>query len=195
MKPWLSEPRGRQLEAFVGVWGIKTSRYESTSDLVLDARLLFGLAQAGDEGFWSVEETAEAIEALGKKERVSRAWKNLCLVAIDTDDAPTVSAVDAPITSEALEKMMADSKPKLIDGADMDCSGELDIDPAKLLRKVVSAVISGGQGHILYDFPEVLAFFGSRIPSRSELSGHTAVDERMFEAKANWPNLKPGALI
>jgi hypothetical protein len=88
--------------------------------------------------------------------------------------------------------MMADSRPKMVDGADMDCVGELDLDPARLLRKVVSAVISHGQGHILYEFPEILSFFGSRIPHRHEVEGLTGVDERMFEAKAKWPNLIPG---
>lgn len=96
------------------------------------------------------------------------------------------------ITQEGLEKMFADDEPKLVSGASQDCEGELDINPVTLLKKVISAVISHGQGHILYDFPEVLEFTKSRIPSRSELSGHTAVDERMFEAKAKWPNLIPG---
>ncbi|MGR9413134.1 hypothetical protein [Rhizobium leguminosarum] len=192
MKPWLSEPRGRQLEAFVGVWDIKTSRYQTTEELIIDACTLFNLLGVSGAALWSVEETASAIEALGKKERAVRARENRILIAVESDDAPAGKRADAPITEEALEKMMADSKPQMIDGADMDCSGELDIDPAKLLRKVVSAVISADQGHILYEFPEVLAFFGSRIPSRAELSGHTGVDERMFEAKAKWPNLIPG---
>lgn len=96
------------------------------------------------------------------------------------------------ITIEGIERMMADSKPQLVDGAGQDCVGELDIDPAKLLRKVVSAVISSGQAHILYEFPELLEFMGSRIPHPSEVEGHTGIDARMFEAKAKWPNLIPG---
>lgn len=191
MKPWLSSPRGRQLEAFVGAYGIKTSRYQTTEEIIIDACTLFDLLGVNRSVLWSVEETASAIEALGKKERVKRARDNRHLIA-RPDDEPLAKRADAQITEEGLAKMMADSKPQMIDGADMDCSGELDIDPAKLLRKVVSAVISADQGHILYEFPEVLAFFGSRIPSRAELSGHTGVDERMFEAKAKWPNLIPG---
>lgn len=192
MKPWLSEPRGRQLEAFVGAQGIKTSRYETTEELIIDACTLFALMGVNAGGvLWSVEETAAEIDALGKKERVSRARDNRHFIA-RPDEVPMTKSIDAPITEEALEKMMADSKPHLVDGADMDCVGELDLDPAKLLRKVVSAVISAGHGHILYEFPEVLSFFGSRIPSREELAGHTGVDERMFEAKAKWPNLIQG---
>lgn len=186
-KPWLSEPRGRQLEAFLGVWGIKTSQIEATSDLIADACTLDDIQIDVDQ---SVASVAQAIEALGRKERRSRVEKNLHHFV---DRATKPEKADQPITVEGLEKMMADSRPQLIDGGDMDCVGELDIDPAKLLQKVVSAVISAGQGHILYDFPEVLAFFGSRIPSRAELAGHTAIDERMFEAKAKWPNLKPEA--
>lgn len=187
MKPWLSEPRGRQLEAFVGVWDIKTSRYENTEDLIVDACLLFGISRPS---FWGVEETASAIESLGKKERGNLARSNRHLIA-RPDDEPAAKHAEAPVTAEGLEKMMADSKPQMVDGAGQDCIGELDIDPAKLLRKVVSAVISAGQGHVLYEFPEVLEFFGSRIPSREELANHTGVDERMFEAKAKWPNLNP----
>lgn len=93
-------------------------------------------------------------------------------------------------SEQQLERMMDNSQPNLIDGAPMDCEGELDIDPAKLLRKVVSAVISSGKADILWEFPDVLAFFGSRIPDREELTGHTNIDERMFEAKSRWPNLK-----
>ncbi|WP_107327418.1 hypothetical protein [Agrobacterium pusense] len=99
------------------------------------------------------------------------------------------------ITMAGLEKMFAESQPQLVDGSSQDCIGELDIDPARLLKKVIAAVISHGQGHILYDFPEVLEFTKSRTPSRSELEGHTGIDERMFEAKAKWPNLIPGTQI
>jgi hypothetical protein len=183
MKPWLSDPRGRQLEAFIGAWRIKTSQFDTVGDILQGARLLFDLPMSASS---SIGLAADYLEALGKKERAIRARENLHLFGEKSEKAS-----EAPITAEGLEKMMADSKPHLIDGASMDCVGELDIDPAKLLRKVVSAVISHGQGHILYDFPEVLAFFGSRIPDREELEGHTGVDERMFEAKAKWPNLDP----
>lgn len=187
MKPWLHEPRGRQLEAFLGVWGIKTSNIETTNDLLADACTLYSIPLRIGQ---TVETVADEINALGRKERKARVEANL---GYFTDRQPTGSKTEQPITEEGLDKMMADSKPVMIDGEPMDCVGELDIDPAKLLRKVVSAVISAGQGHILYEFPEVLAFFGSRIPRREELTGHTGVDERMFEAKAKWPNLLPGA--
>lgn len=190
MKPWLSEPRGRQLEAFVGVWDIKTSRYQTTEELVIDACILFDLLGVKGPALWSVEEMAAEIEALGKKERGTRARANRHLIASAEDG--DAKPVDAPVTAESLEKMMADSQPHMVSGASQDCIGEMDIDPAKLLRKVVSAVISGGQGHLLYEFPDVLEFFGSRIPHRHEIAGHTGTDERMFEAKAKWPNLIPG---
>lgn len=187
MKPWLSEPRGRQLEAFVGVWDIKTSQFRTTKELIWFGLRLFDLDPIGVE---TADQAATMIEALGKKERGERARYNRGVLFPMEPMGGEVK--DGPVTHEGLTKMMADSKPQMIDGASMDCIGELDIDPAKLLRKVVSAVISAGHGHILYEFPEVLAFFGSRIPSREELAGHTGVDERMFEAKAKWPNLAPG---
>ena len=101
---------------------------------------------------------------------------------------------DAPITQDGLQKMMDGAGEQLIDGEPFDCEGNLDIDPAKLLRKVVSAVISHGQASILWEFPEVLAFFGSRIPQRHEVTHLHNVDERMFEAADKWPNrIKSGA--
>ena len=92
-------------------------------------------------------------------------------------------------TEAQLQRMMDASSPHLVSG-EPDCDGNLDIDPAKLLRKVVSAVISADRADILWEFPDVLAFFGSRIPDRSEVLHLTNVDERMFEAKEKWPNLK-----
>lgn len=183
-KPWLAEPRGRQLEAFLGVWGIKTGQIDTTSDLIADACTLYGIQIRIGQ---TVETVANEIHALGRKERKARVEANIGLFS---DRNPVTAKTEQPITDEALEKMMADSRPQLVDGAGQDCLGELDIDPASLLRKVVTAVINGGHSHLLYDFPEVLEFFGSRIPSREELAGHSNVDERMFEAKAKWPNLK-----
>lgn len=95
------------------------------------------------------------------------------------------------ITQEGLQRAMDASAPVLVDGDPFECEGDLDIDAAQLLRKVVGAVISHGQGHILYDFPEVLAFFGSRIPQRHEVSHLHGVDERMFDAAGKWPNRRP----
>jgi hypothetical protein len=193
MKPWLCEPHGRQLEAFLGVWRVQTSRYKTSEELIIDACILYDLVGLSGETPWTVDQTASAIEALGKKERGIRARANLHLIAADIDNDPSGKLVEPPITQEGLESMLAKSEPQLVDGASQDCTGELDINPAKLLMKIVGAVVAAGQGHILYDFPEVLEFTKSRIPSRSELAGHSGIDERMFEAKAKWPNLDAGA--
>lgn len=95
---------------------------------------------------------------------------------------------EVPVTEEGLQKMMDASAPVLIDGEPFDVVGALDIDPAQLLSKVVTAVISHGQAEILWEFPEVLAFFGSRIPQRDEVWHLHNVDERMFAAADKWPN-------
>jgi hypothetical protein len=100
---------------------------------------------------------------------------------------------EAPVTQEGLARMVEDSSPKMVDGSSQDCIGELDIDPARLLMKVTSAIISQGYAHLLYDFPELLEFTKSRVPGRSEVVNLHGIDERMFEAKAKWPNLIPGA--
>lgn len=95
------------------------------------------------------------------------------------------------IAHESLQRMMERSKPEMVDGEPFDCAGELDIDPAQLLRKVVSAVISAGRADILWEFPDVLAFFGSRIPQREEVAHLHNVDQRMFDAADKWPNRNP----
>lgn len=185
---WGPHTPERKIEAFIGAWGVKTGDIQDTEHLLELASRLFEISNSG------VPETmALTIDALGKKERKRLAHKNIEVVmgskgrfASDWGDPEK----NESISHSALQKMMDDSQPHMVDGSPLGCEGELDIDPAKLLRKVVSAVISAGRSDILWEFPDVLAFFGSRIPDREELSGHSNVDERMFEAKEKWPNLK-----
>lgn len=42
----------------------------------------------------------------------------------------------------------------------------------ELLRKVVLAVVDAGHASDLYGFPDVLEYFGARIPDQDELFGH-----------------------
>lgn len=188
-KPWTVEPRGRQLEAFVGAYGIRTGQFKTTRELIWFACRLFGVDPVGME---TVDAAASAIEALGKKERGARARQNREVIfpAEDFSAAPA-KAADAPVTADSLYRMMANSSPELTDGTPFNVAGELDIDPAQLLRKVVSAVISAGRAEILWEFPEVLAFFGARIPDRADAAHLHKTDERMFEAADKWPNRAP----
>jgi len=64
----------------------------------------------------------------------------------------------------------------------LNAEGERKGDPDQLLRKVVLAVVEAGQAHILYDMPEVLAFFGAVIPTPLELADLHNVDPRIMEA-------------
>lgn len=178
-------PALKKIEAFIGAWGVKTGDIGGAEHLLELASRLFEIPNSGVE-----DRMATEIEALGRKERKRLAHKNLAEVFGAGPHEGAVAPASSEITEAALSRMMENSKPHLIDGADLDIDGPLDIDPAKLLRKVVSAVISSGQAHVLWEFPEVLAFFGARIPDREELSNHHNVDERMFEAKGRWPNLK-----
>lgn len=183
--PWLEFKRGRQLEAFIGVWGIRTSDFETSDDLMAAACRMYDITPSRS---MTVDTLSEKIEALGKKERRFLAMKNLGTF----HNREASRQAKNPITEEALVEAIGKETPQLVDGASQDCIGELDIDPSHLLRKVLTAIISGGHGHLLYEFPEVLEFMGSRIPKRSELAGHHGIDERMFAAKAKWPNLMPG---
>ena len=69
-KPWKSEPRGSQLEAFVGAFGIHTSQFKTPQELVWFACRLF---EIDPQSVRTVEDAAAAIEAIGKKERSARA--------------------------------------------------------------------------------------------------------------------------
>lgn len=168
-KPWKTEPRGPQLEAFVGAFGIHTSRFETTRELIWFACKLF---EIDPEGLATAEEAASKIEALGKKERSIRANRTRGYLFPNEDFTGKKMAVqdDAPITADALQRTMDNSRSDLIDGEPFGVAGELDIDPAKLLRKVVSAVISAGHASDLYEFPDVLAFFGARLPDDEKSS-------------------------
>lgn len=149
------------------------------------------LAARSPKGAWTKKTLAE----WGVPWPPPAGWKAF-IVAYGYPYRPAGGAVVKPegqsvtITQEGLQRVMDASTPELVDGEPFECDGELDIDPAQLLRKVVGAVISHDQGHILYDFPEVLAFFGSRIPQRDEVKHLHNVDERMFEAAEKWPNRK-----
>lgn len=149
-KPWIDEPHGRQLEAFVGAFQIKTSQFKTTRELVWFACRLFDL---DPEQLTTVEAAAAAINDLGKKERSARAKLNRQII-LPMDDVAEAAAQEA--TQGLLQRMMDRSEPNIVDG--------MDLDPAQLLRKVVSAVISAGHASDLYEFPDVLTFFGAQLP-------------------------------
>lgn len=176
----------KKIEMFIGAWGVKTGDIVSGEHLLELASRLFEVENTGVES-----EMAVKIDALGRKERKRLAEKNLPSVFGSKPHEKTLPPPSAGITEAQLERMMAGSEPKVIDGDDLDIDGKLDVDPAQLLRKVVSAVISAGRADILWEFPEVLAFFGSRIPYRHEVAHLHNIDERQFEAKARWPNVRP----
>lgn len=187
---WGNGSPERKIEAFIGAWGVKTGDIANTDHLLELASRLFEVANNG-----LADRMLQAIDALGPKGRKALAQKNLKSVMggegrFSADWNQAADTGRPVIPAESLQRMMDASTPKMVDGHAMDIDGLIDVDPAQLLRKVVSAVISAGRGDILWEFPEVLSFFNARIPDRSELAGHHNVDERMFEAKAKWPNVK-----
>lgn len=137
--------------------------------------------------------TRKTLEGWGVPWPAPKGWKKTILAhgLPYREDLNTYGPKPEPqITEAALSKMMDEASPQMVDGAPFECIGELDIDPASLLRKVVTAVISYGHADILWEFPEVLAFFGSRIPQRSEVAHLHNVDQRQFDAADKWPNRK-----
>lgn len=186
---WENGSPERKIEAFIGAWGVKTGDIADTDHLLELASRIFEIDNSG-----LADRMADQISALGPKGRKALAQKNIKDVMGDEGrfsaewkkDADGISRIPA----ETLQRMMDASQPHLIDGDDFDVVGELDIDPAQLLRKVVSAVISADRSDILWEFPDVLAFFGSRIPQREEVAHLHNIDQRMFEAADRWPNRK-----
>mgnify|MGYP006348041289 CR=1 FL=1 len=193
-KRWPDGSPERKIEAFIGAWGVKTGDIVDTDHLLELAARLFEVDNNG-----IADRMMVTIDQLGPKGRKARAQKNLKEVMgsagrFSPDWKGTVDDTQAGggslITGAALERMMASSMPQMVDGDPFEVVGELDIDPAQLLRKVVSAVISAGRADILWEFPEVLAFFGSRIPQREEVAHLHNVDMRQFDAADRWSNRK-----
>lgn len=151
---WMQEPGSRKLAGYVGAFGAQTSDLKTPGDLIEVAARMFAV-----ERHPTCELMASAINALGRKERSARAKRYM-------RNMGTAAAVPVATSARAgaLDAMMAQSQPRMIDGAPFGVDGDLDIDPAKLLRKVVSAVISAGHASDLYEFPDVLAFFNARMP-------------------------------
>lgn len=50
-----------------------------------------------------------------------------------------------------------------------------------LLRNVVLAVVEQGQAHLLYEFPDVLAYFGARLPANLEHARYHVVSDNGFD--------------
>lgn len=176
MKPWKGSREGAVLAAYLGCWGCKTGQIGSMEELTFLATRIYELPDG-----LSPAEVGDRIEALGKKERRRLAYTNIPALFPEPDEVwpgdipprrgfrPPGAEPDRPGSIEGaspavLSAMMKHSRPHLIDGEPFGVEGELDIDPAKLLRKVVSAIIAAGHASDLYEFPDVLAFFGARIP-------------------------------
>lgn len=91
-KPWLSEPGGAQLQAFLGVWGVRTSEFADTTDLLMKAADVFEIPMAS-----TCAEMAAAIEAIPKKQRSALGRKNVRGEDVDTSSgAPKVRREKTP---------------------------------------------------------------------------------------------------
>lgn len=170
---WPNGSAERKIEAFIGAWGVKTGDIVDTDHLLELASRIFEVENTG-----LPDRMMAKIDALGPKGRKAKAQKNIKAVMGDAgrfspdwgkefrerQAQAAASTGDAPITPAGLQRMIDNSQPDLIDGEPFGIEGELDIDPAKLLRKVVVAVINAGHASDLYEFPDVLAFFGARQP-------------------------------
>jgi len=91
-----------------------------------------------------------------------KGWKERLLAF---DDAEGFIAASAP---KSLVEALDNPGSRLIDGEPFGVQGQLDVDPAKILHKVVMAVINAGHASCLYEFPDVLAYFKARMPTADQ---------------------------
>src|SRR5690348_15630540 len=89
-KSWLSENGGSQLQAFLGVWGVKTGDIDDASALIRMAADVFELPVKAN-----CAEMAAAVGALSKTRRKELARKNLtgAAPARDADDGAAARRV------------------------------------------------------------------------------------------------------
>lgn len=127
------------------------------------------LAARTPRGAW----TAKQLAQWGVPWPPPGGWKTQ-IIAYGYPYDPDLKAAPAPAgevqrpTQTMLDRMMESAEPELIDGEPFGVEGQLEVNPAKLLHKVVMAVINAGHAADLYDFPEVLAYFGARLPATGE---------------------------
>lgn len=235
-KPWEYLEGGRQLEAFLGAYGMKTGTLETIDDLLAEAALAFEITDAT-----TVTEMAARIASLSRKERRALATKNMGYVG---KGHPERESARSPLQGDEQgglewtptrrvteEEIEAGKSPRgawtrsqlaewgvpwpppggwrrritSFDGSatsakaaqrpstkDIDRKPAADPaenpDAAKLLHQVVMAVINAGQGTLLNELPEVLAYYGSRIPTvadivdgkPAEISGEIRMDDRVY---------------
>lgn len=107
------------------------------------------------KGGWTYAQFAE----WGVPTPPPKGWKERLLAF---DDAEGFIATAAP---NSLVEALDNPGARLIDGERFGVQGQLDVDPAKLLHKVVMAVINAGHADCLYEFPDVLAYFKARMPT------------------------------
>ena len=111
-------------------------------------------AAKSPKGGW----TYAQLNAWGVPTPPPRGWKDR-LIAFDG-----IAATDSA-SARSVSDLLDNPGQRLISGEPFGVEGHLDIDPVKLLRKVVMAVINAGHASCLNEFPDVLAYFKARMPS------------------------------
>jgi hypothetical protein len=133
------------LRAYLGCWGIKTSRLEADADLCWVAGMVYGI-EATD-----IISMSSQIASMSKKARKARAAEGMARHAAELALFMDETEPGAPKT---VAEIVGENPVLNDDGKDL----------RDLLRQVVVAVINHGRGDILWEFPDVLAHFGGQIP-------------------------------
>lgn len=105
--------------------------------------------------------TLEQIEATKSKDG---GYTKAGLATLGVPWPPPKGWKEALLAGETMETAgMRSSAPSVINP---------EISADDLLRKVVLAVVNAGHASDLYEFPDVLAYFGSRVPHPDEIADH-----------------------
>lgn len=140
-KPWSNIEGGKSLEAFLGAYGYRTGEIETSEDLVMEAARIYEIPPVFD-----VSAMASAVRAIPAARRRELAYKNI------------------PQGKRArVDQVQRGQRVETENGAEPDYQ--------KLFHSVVSAVIGAGQGDILKELPDVLAYYKCRIPTVEDVIG------------------------
>ena len=152
MPDWTKIDGATRVAAALGCWGCKTGEIRTEAELIRIACIVYRLPPA----VCTVREAADAIAEIPKAERKRRVYEALC------------AEWPAPcrLWPEGINGRSPPKRRSRPEGG----SEPAGLDPARMLRELVSAVISCGRGDILAGIPGLLAFFGARDPASSDES-------------------------
>ena len=151
MPDWTKIDGATRVAAALGCWGCKTGEIRSEGELVRIARIVYDLP----DDVVTPLDAAERIAAIPKADR-----KRLVYDALSANWPAPCRLWPDRINGRSPPKRKRIEEP----------SEPVGLDPIRLLRRLVSVVISAGRGDLLRDVPGILEYYGARDPAASDES-------------------------